>query len=170
LVCKEFAKRQGWKFNFKAYQSRFLVKEFQGVRVVFALPQTYMNRSGPAVAEILQKFPAVETDRLVIVDDFQIPFGSIRFRGQGSSGGHKGLESVQEHIGDNYPRLRLGIGPKPPQQDIVKFVLGRWTRTEKQALKIVMEKAIAGVEAFIAYGIETAMSRHNDTAAVSGYQ
>jgi PTH1 family peptidyl-tRNA hydrolase len=160
-ICRRFARSQGWPLRKRGGNCRFGVGR-QGEReIVVALPQTFMNRSGEAVRAMLGLFPVPSERCLVVVDDFQLPLGSIRLRRGGSSGGHKGLESICGQIGNDFCRLRVGIGPKPREGDVVQFVLGRWPWAERRKVKAMIERAVKAAETFLAEGMEAAMSRHN---------
>lgn len=164
LVCREFVRQRRWKFKRTRPVYRSVVGTCENQKVVLALPQTYMNRSGEAVEELLKVHQIPVSSLLVVVDDFQLPLGRLRFRAQGSHGGHNGLASIEEAIGNQYGRLRLGIGPKPAAQEIIRFVLSRWTRTERRTAKEMVARAAGTLETFIAEGIPACMDRHNRRA------
>lgn len=101
--------------------------------VVFARLDTYMNTSGPAIQGLLAKEGAKIEETLVIVDEFMLPFGALRLRGEGSAGGHNGLKSIIETFGSQaFPRLRVGVGPLPMEGDSADFVLGRFESSERE--------------------------------------
>jgi PTH1 family peptidyl-tRNA hydrolase len=127
-------------------------------------PQTYMNRSGAALAPLLATDvfdPA--TDLLVLVDDVATDLGRFRLRGAGSSGGHNGLKSIEGTLRrQDYARLRIGIGPVPSgTDDLADFVLGAFTREERGVINDLLDPMADAVEGWIADGIEKAMSRFN---------
>ncbi len=109
---------------------------------VLIKPTTLMNRSGIAARQALELF-SVEPQRLiVVVDDFHLPLGKLRLRKSGSDGGHNGLKSIISELGTNdFPRLRVGIGPKPPQRDIIEFVLGQFAESEQVIKKSAISRA-----------------------------
>jgi PTH1 family peptidyl-tRNA hydrolase len=127
-------------------------------------PQTYMNRSGAALAPLLagDAFDPA-TDLLVLVDDVATDLGRFRLRGAGSSGGHNGLKSIEGTLRrQDYARLRIGIGPVPPGvDDLADFVLGPFTRDERSVINDLLDPMADAVEGWIADGIEKAMSRFN---------
>ncbi|MDR2694592.1 MAG: aminoacyl-tRNA hydrolase [Chitinispirillales bacterium] len=129
--------------------------------VLIAKPLTCMNLSGDAVGALVRKYGLSGDKCLVIVDDFHIPLGKMRFRKDGSPGGHNGLKSVSAAIGTGYPRLRVGIGPLPRGASVIDFVLGGFEERERgDAGKAV--KAAAEAAAFmIDNGIDAAMNRYN---------
>lgn len=134
----------------------------QPVRLI--KPQTYMNRSGAALAPLLGR-PGFDpaSDLLVVVDDVALPLGRFRLRGAGSPGGHNGLKSIQGVLRrQDYPRLRIGVGLKPPEwNDLSDFVLGRFSPDERRALDELLDPMADAVECWVADGIEAAMQRYN---------
>lgn len=135
-----------------------------GEEVVVLKPQTYMNRSGAALAS-LRSFPGFDPalDLLILVDEFALPVGSFRLRGAGSAGGHNGLKSVEGSLRrQDYARLRIGIGPLPPGTgDSADFVLGEFDREDRGIIEQLLEPMSEAVECWIGEGIETAMNRFN---------
>jgi peptidyl-tRNA hydrolase, PTH1 family len=127
-------------------------------------PQTYMNRSGAALAP-LRALPGFDpaTDLLVLVDDVALPAGKFRLRGAGSAGGHNGLKSVEGALQrQDYARLRIGVGPVPAGlPDLADFVLAPFEAEERRALEELLDPMAEAVECWLADGIERAMSRFN---------
>lgn len=132
-------------------------------------PETYMNRSGLAVAEAVRWYGLdPRTDLLVTCDDLNLPLGSIRLRPKGSDGGQRGLRDVIQHLGtDQFARLRLGIGPRPASISATDFVLGRFLPDEQPAVQDMVERAADCVECWLRHGIQTAMARYNATPSRS---
>ena len=143
-------------------------REVQGawdsVPVKVLKPQTYMNRSGAALAQLraLPEFDA-SRDLLILVDDVALPLGRFRLRGAGSAGGHNGLKSVEGALQrQDYPRLRIGVGPPPPGlEDLAEFVLAPFSEGERRELAALLDPMAESVECWLADGIERAMSRFN---------
>ncbi|KPK03787.1 MAG: hypothetical protein AMS20_09930 [Gemmatimonas sp. SG8_28] len=132
--------------------------------LVLLKPQTYMNRSGEAVRELLTAVPLdPATDVLVLVDDVALPLGSFRLRARGSAGGHNGLRSVEDAIGSgDYARLRIGIGPVPAGvDDHADFVLADFARDELAVLADELPDLVDAVDCWLTDGIERAMNRFN---------
>lgn len=127
-------------------------------------PQTYMNRSGAALAPLraLSGFDPA-TDLLVLVDDVALPLGRFRLRGAGSAGGHNGLKSIEAALQRrDYARLRIGVGPAPVgADDLVDFVLGPFTAEERTVLDGLLDQMAEAVECWLSEGIERAMNRFN---------
>jgi PTH1 family peptidyl-tRNA hydrolase len=135
---------------------------YKGRTVILLKPNTYMNLSGKAVRYWMQKEKVPIENVLVITDDLNLPFGKLRLRPNGSDGGHNGLKSVQELLGEtNYPRLRMGIGNTFSKGKQVNFVLGKWSEDEKAELSFILEKASEAVKAYVAIGIDRAMNLYN---------
>lgn len=127
-------------------------------------PQTYMNRSGAAVGPLRTRpdfDPAA--DLLVLVDDVALPVGRFRLRGAGSAGGHNGLKSIEGVLRrQDYARLRIGVGAKPPEwDDLADWVLGRFSREDRATLDDLLDPMADAVETWLADGIERAMARFN---------
>jgi PTH1 family peptidyl-tRNA hydrolase len=127
-------------------------------------PQTYMNRSGAALAS-LRSLPSFDpaSDLLILVDEFALPLGRFRLRGAGSAGGHNGLKSIEGALRrQDYARLRIGIGPLPlGVGDSADFVLGEFSREERSALGELLDPMAQAVECWLSDGIEVAMNRFN---------
>ena len=141
---------------------------WEGHQVRVLKPQTYMNRSGASLAPLraLSGFDPA-TDLLVVVDDAAIPLGTFRLRGAGSAGGHNGLKSIEGALQrQDYARLRIGVGPVPPDVgDLADFVLGPFTTEESRLLDELLDPMAEAVESWLSEGIERAMSRHNRSHA-----
>jgi len=138
---------------------------FAGRRFILCRPQTFMNASGEAVAKVAAFYRVSPLTTLVLVDDADLPLGTIRLRSEGSPGGHHGLESVEQHIGTPlYPRVRLGIArPKSEVRDIANHVLGRFQADELLLWEKVLARAQSQVECWATEGVAKAMSLHNGT-------
>jgi peptidyl-tRNA hydrolase, PTH1 family len=131
-------------------------------------PQTYMNRSGAALAP-LRALPDFDpaNDLLILVDDVAIPLGTFRLRGAGSAGGHNGLKSIEGALQrQDYARLRIGVGPVPADVvDLADFVLAPFSTEESRQLGELLAPMADAVESWLSEGIERAMSRHNKSHA-----
>jgi len=129
--------------------------------VMLMKPLTYMNKSGEAVAELVQQFEVPHSNLLIIFDDFNLPFGKLRARPKGSDGGHNGLASVIRDLGSrDFPRLRVGIG-RDEQKEVVKFVLSKFSRKEKKELPGLIELAGNACCSFVEDGILKTMNKFN---------
>jgi PTH1 family peptidyl-tRNA hydrolase len=126
-------------------------------------PITFMNRSGSALLPY-KRMNAIDTarDLLVVVDDVALDPGRIRFRPDGSAGGHNGLKSVEQALGTKqYPRLRIGVGAKPPQWDLADWVLSPMPKSDAAAVRERFPDCIDGIRLWMEQGIEPAMNRYN---------
>lgn len=136
-----------------------------GQETYLAFPQTYMNLSGQALSLILRKKKISPKDLLVVCDDISLPLDSMRIRPEGSSGGHKGLDSIIECLGTTkFARLRLGIGPLPKGQDLSEYVLEDFRDNEQKAVKDLIFRSYAAMENWLAEGIDKCMSAFNKKA------
>lgn len=132
-----------------------------GKRALLLLPMTYMNNSGYSVRLCADYFKIPHHHLIVVVDDVALPFGKLRLRTEGSSGGHNGLKSIESHLQtQNYPRLRIGVG-HDPQSQLADYVLGKFTEEEKNALNETLKKAVSVIEIWLALGPEEAMKLAN---------
>ncbi len=128
--------------------------------VLFLLPKTYMNLSGIAVSKMMNFYKLKPQDILVVFDDVSIPLGALRFREKGSDGGHNGIKSIINEIGSSdFPRLKVGIGPQPPQMPLEHFVLQNFSEVEK--LNKVLDIACYGVEDFLNLDFIHLQSKYN---------
>jgi PTH1 family peptidyl-tRNA hydrolase len=131
-------------------------------RVLLVKPQTFMNLSGEAVSCLNQKYEGDAGSLIVISDDLALPFGSIRLRERGSAGGHNGLKSIIGALGMNeFARLRIGIQPEHPLNDAKRFVLDGFSKTERESLPEILERAAEALRSVLRDGIAKAMSLHN---------
>ena len=131
-------------------------------RVVLAKPQTYMNLSGEAISCLTAKHELKADSLIVISDDLALPFGTIRLRQRGSAGGHNGLKSIIAALGTNeFVRLRIGIQPEHPLSDAKRFVLDDFSKTERDSLPEILERAAEALRSVLRDGIGKAMSLHN---------
>jgi PTH1 family peptidyl-tRNA hydrolase len=138
--------------------------EFRHKGRIFVLlkPSTYMNRSGKAVRYWLRKKNIDKQNLLVVLDDINLPFGKIRLRGKGSDGGHNGLKDIDQHLGGNdYARLRIGVGSNFPKGRQADFVLSTWSDEELKHLPNILKTASEGVKAFATLGLNFAMNQVN---------
>lgn len=154
--------RVSWTLE-KKFDARLARLERQGRKAFLCLPQTYMNASGEAVAAVAAYHQVSAPQMLVVVDDADLPLGEIRLRPGGSSGGHHGLESIQQHLATrDFPRLRIGIGrDENAGRQITGYVLSRFSPAETELLKKVLDRACDQVECWLSEGILKAMNQFN---------
>lgn len=131
-------------------------------RIILAKPQTYMNLSGQAVSGLLHFYKIPMERLLVIHDDLDLPFGSLRIRPSGGSGGQKGLGSTIDRLGtQDFARLRMGIGRPPGRMEPSDYVLQPFAAADQQMLDSVLDTAVEAALVFVRDGLETAMNRFN---------
>ncbi|MGM9568044.1 MAG: aminoacyl-tRNA hydrolase [Clostridia bacterium] len=130
-----------------------------GEKILVVKPQTYMNLSGDCIGQLARYYKVANEDILIIADDLSLPVGTMRFRSKGSSGGHNGLKSVIAHLGgDNFPRLKIGIGRG---DDVIDYVLGHFGKEEWEKISEMMTLAVDAVKLWITDGDEAVMNRYN---------
>ena len=129
--------------------------------VILAKPQTFMNLSGEAVGRLAGYYRVPPGNLLVIYDELDIPFGTIRLREKGSAGGHNGMRSIIQRFGSEFPRLRLGIGRPPGRMDAAAYVLQDFGRDELTLADELLSLAVEAIESFVRHGVELTMSRFN---------
>ena len=146
-----------WKQERK-FNARLARAERGEGRVLLCQPQTFMNASGEAVGALIKFYRLPRTRMLVVVDDADLPLGGIRLRPGGSSGGHHGLESIEQHLGSReFARLRLGIGRQDGVREITDYVLSRFDRAEAALMEQVLDRAAGQAECWLDEGTQKAM-------------
>ncbi len=154
-----------WKADWtteKKFKSRLAKAERHGQKFILCQPQTFMNASGEAVQNLAAFFRLPPEKILSAVDDADLPFGEIRLRANGSSGGHHGLESIEEHLGTReFARLRMGIGRRDSVRQITNHVLGQFAKDETELLEKILARAAQQIECWAGEGIAKAMSQFN---------
>jgi len=146
-------------FRFRARTGKGTIA---GQPVLLVKPVAFMNNSGPVVAAILKKTGAAIRDLVVIADDADLPMGQLRIRAQGSSGGHKGLQSLLDHLGqDEFPRIRLGIGRSEYRTDLATHVLTPLSVTAWKEMEPLIQKAADAVDLILERGVDAAMNAFN---------
>ncbi len=161
-VAAELARRHASGGPRSAFQAETVETNIGGEKVLLVLPQTFMNLSGASAVAARDFYKLANEDLLVVCDDFNIPLGTLRLRGQGSAGGQKGLADVINRLGtDAVPRLRIGVGPVPASWDPIDFVLSRFTKEEKAEIELSLVRAADAVEQWATKGLAEAMNRFN---------
>ncbi|MCB0804592.1 MAG: aminoacyl-tRNA hydrolase [Bacteroidales bacterium] len=136
--------------------------KFKGRTLVVIKPSTYMNLSGNAIRYWLNKENIPIEKLLVVVDDLDLPTGTIRMKAKGGAGSHNGLTHITEVMGtQDFPRLRIGIGNDFARGYQVDYVLGKWTKEEENILIPKIKKAVEAIKSFVTIGIERTMNFHN---------
>lgn len=146
----------------KRFNGLFREMNIGGKKIFLLKPTTFMNLSGISVKALMDYHNIIVENLIVICDDFAIPFGTLRMRRSGSSGGHKGLESIiRENSTDQFPRIRIGIGPVPEFSDPADFVLKDFNSSEKKHLEDIMLKVKEILLIFVESGTEEAIRHCN---------
>jgi peptidyl-tRNA hydrolase, PTH1 family len=159
MALDTLSKRHSLSWRRAVGPSEVALWRVAGRTVTLIKPLTWMNESGSALAK---HGGAAKDDLLVVCDDLNLPLGALRLRPRGGSGGHKGLDSLIEHLGTaDFPRLRLGIGSAPPGVDWVEFVLSDFLPEEREAVNVMVETAVEAIETAVRQGVDAAMRRFN---------
>jgi PTH1 family peptidyl-tRNA hydrolase len=138
-----------------------ITSAFFGPRLVLAKPTTFMNRSGRAVAWMLDHLDLEPPQMLVVSDDVDLDLGTLRLRRSGGPGTHNGLRDICDHIGQEFPRLRMGVGGLDGWNDLAEYVLSPFGDNEKKVADSMIQRAADAVETTLRDGVTAAMSRHN---------
>lgn len=162
MVLDRWALTEGYSFKLenklKAYISKIKVKNED---LILAKPTTFMNLSGEAVRAIMDYYKIDTKDLLIIYDDIALDLGRIRYRANGSDGGHNGIKSIIKHIGTkDFARLKIGIGPQPniPSEN---YVLQNFPKDQLDTLKEVLDRSIDSVKFYLENGIEKTQNKYN---------
>lgn len=162
LILDRIADNHGFNFSTGRLADKGELK-YKGRQIHFIKPNTFMNLSGKAIAYWLQELKIPKENLLVVVDDLALPFGTLRLRTKGSAAGHNGLTNIEEMTGgQNYPRLRAGIGNDFPRGQQVDYVLSNFSQEEFTALPALMDKAETMILSFCTIGAERTMSLYNN--------
>ncbi len=161
--CVErFAFLHGLSFDRRQRRARVALGTIMQRSVVLAKPQTYMNKSGYAVASLVNFYRVPVERTLVVYDDLDLPLGTTRLRPSGGTGGHRGMRSIVTQLGSrDFPRLRIGIGRPPGRMDPADYVLQDFSADEEPLVDEALKQAAAAIEAWLVEGIDEAMTRYN---------
>lgn len=160
MVLDNMAESAGVSFEDKRY-GYVAETSIKGRKVFLLKPTTYMNLSGNAVRYWLQKENIDQKRLLVVVDDLSIPLGDYRLKGNGSNGGHNGLGNIQQLIGQQYARLRMGIGSDFQRGQQVDWVLGKYTDEDMRTLQPSIDEAVEIIRSFVLAGLDITMNQFN---------
>jgi peptidyl-tRNA hydrolase, PTH1 family len=154
-MCKaEFSRREA--------RARIASARFHGEQVTLAKPQTFMNLSGVSVSGLLRNMDLPLEDLIVLVDDVDLPLGSLRIRRKGSAGGHNGMKSIIGALEtDCFTRIRMGAGPERPVEDLVSYVLTPFHEGDQEAVAGMIDQAVEAVRVVVREGVEKAMNLFN---------
>ena len=136
--------------------------DFEGERVMLVQPQTYMNLSGECIRGLCDYYKVDVSQVIVICDDINLAAGQLRIRAKGSSGGQNGLKNIIQHLGtEEFTRIRIGVGEKPKEWDLVDYVLGRFPEEEQPVMRDALKDVVSACECILTKGCEAAMSKFN---------
>lgn len=161
-VVDRLAEKLRLRFTEKRAQSLIARGQARGETLILAKPQTYMNLSGVAVRKLVSDLRLPPSNLLVVYEDFDLPLGAIRIRPGGGPGTHNGMRSIVAELGrQDFPRLRVGVGPLPPGVDPADFVLTPFSPAERALAEATIDQAADCIATIIFQGLETAMNRCN---------
>jgi peptidyl-tRNA hydrolase, PTH1 family len=162
-VLDRLAEDREVDFKRRKFNAKYAACSFEGQELLLVKPQTYMNLSGRAVRSFVAYFKIdIVEDVLIIVDDINLPFTSLRLRSQSSAGGHNGIQSVIDELGDNtFARIRLGVGMPPDEVALRSYVLSDFTASEQEKMPQLLDKARDATFSWIRSGVVETMQRYN---------
>jgi PTH1 family peptidyl-tRNA hydrolase len=162
MLLDRLAKDIGAAFRRRQAGSLVADGRIEGVKVILAKPQGFMNTSGGPVSSLVRFFQIPLDHMLIVHDDLDLPFGTLRLRASGGSAGHRGMQSIVTRLGSQeFPRLRIGIGRPPGRMDPADFVLKDFGGDESELLEATLDQALACVRTLLVDGVELAMTRFN---------
>jgi PTH1 family peptidyl-tRNA hydrolase len=165
MVIDRLAERHAIRVTRKENMSDVGLGSIGGKQVALAKPQEYMNLSGPPLRGLLERYELTPDHLVVVYDELDLPWGTLRIRPAGSAAGHKGVKSIIGSLGTSgFPRVRLGIHPGLEYGDGASFVLAPFKRAQKQEVEETVHRAAEAVEFILAEGVEKAMAMYNRRA------
>lgn len=163
MVVATAAGRAGIALKRQGYQGIYGVGRLAGEETTLLLPQTYMNRSGASVAPACQSLGVAPGDLIVVHDEIDLPFGTLRIKAGGGHGGHNGLRSINASLGHgDFLRMRLGVGRPPAGGDVSGYVLSRFAAAERNLLNEYLDAAVEALELLLRRGPNEAMNSYNN--------
>lgn len=167
LVIDKLAGLYGIDLDRKDFEAQWGKGKLDGIPVLLAKPQTFMNLSGIAVQNLAGFFRVELSDVIVVHDDLDLPFETVRLKEGGGPGGHRGLMSIDDHFGDSgFMRVRLGIGRPSEKMATEHYVLQPFSKEEEKALPEILERACGAITVIITEDIQKAMSQYNSRSAI----
>ena len=146
----------------KAFKGLIGKGVIEGNKVILVKPQTYMNLSGECIRQVMDYYKVDPSEFIVIYDDISLVPGGIRIRKKGSAGGHNGIKNIIAHVGGPvFPRIKVGVGEKPPKYDLADYVLGHFSKAEQELMEEGYEDAVKAVEMIVSGDISGAMNEYN---------
>jgi PTH1 family peptidyl-tRNA hydrolase len=161
-VINKIAKMYNIRVNKSRYQAKIGTGNIEGINVVLAKPQTFVNLSGEAVKILSERYNILSERLIIIYDDIHLPVGKLRIRSSGSSGGHNGVQSIINHINtQQFPRIRIGIGTPAKGENMADYVLARFKEDEREIINNAVEQAVEAIATIITCDIQAAMNKYN---------
>jgi PTH1 family peptidyl-tRNA hydrolase len=157
------AEAWGCEINKSKWQGLYGIAQVDGRKVMLLKPLTYMNLSGESVRALVDYYKIdPEEELIVIYDDISLDVGKLRIRAKGSAGGHNGIKNIIAHVGGPvFPRIKVGVGEKPPKYDLADYVLGHFSKAEQELMEEGYEDAVKAVEMIVSGDISGAMNEYN---------
>ncbi|MFP4698471.1 MAG: aminoacyl-tRNA hydrolase [Eubacteriales bacterium] len=150
------------KINQKKHKAHYGIGNINNEKVILVKPQTYMNRSGESIRSIMDFYQIDPSNIIIIYDDVSLEIGKLRFRKKGSAGGHNGIKNIIQHLNtEEFPRLKIGVGEKPPSWDLADYVLSRFSKEEIKEVTSVVKRASEAIAFFMRNKITAAMNKYN---------
>lgn len=161
MVIDKFSELSGVRLG--KVQSKAIIGtgDYEGKSIIIAKPQTFMNLSGSAVGSLLRFYRIRLENLLVVYDEIDLPLGHIRLRELGGSGGHNGMKSIIGQVGNEFPRMRLGVGRPPGFMEPADYVLQNFSRNELPVVMDIINKATEAIQVYLQNGIDKAMASYN---------
>lgn len=162
-VIDRISEKYNISVNIKKHRALIGKGMIQGHKVILAKPQTFMNMSGESVRSLVNFYQVdVTKELLIIYDDVSLGIGQLRIRAKGSAGGHNGIKNIISQIGGQlFPRIKVGVGEKPPKMDLADYVLGHFSKAEQELMDKGYDMAICAAEIIMEGRIEAAMNEYN---------
>lgn len=161
-VIERFAYEENIPLSQKKHKAIIGTGVIQGKKVMLVQPQTYMNRSGESIGEIMNYYSLPLEDLIVIYDDINLPLGALRLRKKGSPGGHNGIKNIISHLGNQeFARIRIGVGEKPPGWGLADYVLSRFSKEEILLISSTIKDSCLALRDIISYDMNYAMNSYN---------
>jgi PTH1 family peptidyl-tRNA hydrolase len=169
MLIDQLAERLGLTFGRMQNKALVTTGHYQEKKIILAKPQSFMNNSGQVVGALVRFYKLSLENLLIVCDDVDLPFETLRLRPSGGSAGQKGMKSIIQHLGSqDFPRLRLGIDHPPGRMDTADYVLQNFPKKDSEALAIFLRRATDAALCFVTTGIEDAMTTFNRTPERNG--
>lgn len=164
MVIDELLKRHQWKLKKDKFNGKSTVERFDGEKVIFLQPQTFMNLSGESIRALVEFHRLDVDDILVIYDDLDLPVGKIRLRLKGGHGGHNGIRSTIDHMGTKeFKRLRIGVGRPSTSMSVIDYVLGSFSKEQQEEVAASIKRAADACETWLQKPFSDVMNEFNNS-------